>query len=295
MTTTEAYQRQMAGNDSRFIGINGFNVHYRTAGNGKNVLVLLHGSFLSLRSWRSVFEPLAETATVIAFDRPAFGLTSRPLPATGKHNLYSPEAQSDLVVALLEKLGHRQAVLVGNSTGGTLALLTALRYPAKVKGLVLADAMVYGGYATSEFPSWLYPVLRAATPLGERMMKLMIRNLYDLNVRSFWYDKAKLQDDVLASFRHDMMVGRWGRSFWELLLSSHCLDLERRLADIRVPSLVISGDHDRTVKTSESMRLSEDLPDASLVIVPDCGHLPQEEQPEAFVLEVLKFLKDFKA
>ena len=70
----------MAGEtESHFIEVNGFNVHYRMAGSGKPLVVLLHGSFLSLRSWRLVFEKLAETATVIAFDRPAFGLTSRPL------------------------------------------------------------------------------------------------------------------------------------------------------------------------------------------------------------------------
>ena len=67
--------------DNHFIEVNGFNVHYRLAGNGKPVVMLLHGSFLSLRSWRLVFDELAETLSVIAFDRPAFGLTSRPLPS----------------------------------------------------------------------------------------------------------------------------------------------------------------------------------------------------------------------
>ena len=109
-----------AGNtESRFIEVNGFNVHYRIAGNGKQLIVLLHGSFLSLRSWRLVFDKLAETSTVIAFDRPAFGMTSRPLPSKTSKVSYTPEAQCELVVSLVKNLGFNHALLIGNSTGGT--------------------------------------------------------------------------------------------------------------------------------------------------------------------------------
>ncbi|NTW63654.1 MAG: alpha/beta hydrolase, partial [Chlorobiaceae bacterium] len=147
--------------DKRFITVNGFNVHYRLAGKGKPVVVLLHCSFLSLRSWRFVFDVLAETTTVLAFDRPAFGQTSRPLPSKASGVSYTPEAQSDLIIALIKKLGFSKAVLIGNSTGGTLALLTALRYPQYVEGVVLAGAMIYSGYATSDVPAFIKPLMRA--------------------------------------------------------------------------------------------------------------------------------------
>ena len=58
-----------------------------------------------------------------------------------------------------------------------------------------------------------------------------------------------------------------------------------------LPSLVITGEHDLTVKTKESIRLARELPCAELVVIPDCGHLPHEEQSEAFLLAVRKFLK----
>ena len=58
-----------------------------------------------------------------------------------------------------------------------------------------------------------------------------------------------------------------------------------------LPSLVITGENDLTVKTAESIRLARELPCAELVIVPDCGHLPHEEQPEAFLVAVKKFMK----
>ncbi len=274
-----------------FIEVNGFKVHYRMAGSGKPLVVLLHGSFLSIRSWRLVFDKLAENATVLAFDRPAFGYTSRPLPSKATGVSYTPEAQCDLVIALIKKLGFSKAILVGNSTGGTLALLCALRYPQHVEGVVLAGAMIYSGYATSEVPAFMKPAMKAMTPLFSRLMKFLITRLYDRNILGFWHNKERLGDDVLAAFRSDLMHGNWSRAFWELFLETHHLQLESRLKTMSLPSLVITGEHDLTVKTEESIRLARELPCAELVVVPDCGHLPHEEQPEAFLVAVRKFLK----
>ena len=281
-----------AGNtESRFIEVNGFNVHYRIAGNGKQLIVLLHGSFLSLRSWRLVFDKLAETSTVIAFDRPAFGMTSRPLPLKTSKVSYTPEAQCELVVSLVKNLGFNHALLIGNSTGGTIALLTALRHPESVEGLVLADAMIYSGYATSEVPAFIKPALKALSPLFAGLMKFLISRLYMRLIRAMWYKKERLGNDVLAAFRSDLMNGNWSRAFWELFSETHHLRLDERLKTMSRPSLVITGEHDSMVKKDESIRLAGELPCAELVVVPDCGHLPQEEQPEAFVQAVRKFLK----
>ncbi len=281
-----------AGNtESRFIEVNGFNVHYRIAGNGKQLIVLLHGSFLSLRSWRLVFDKLAETSTVIAFDRPAFGMTSRPLPSKTSKVSYTPEAQCELVVSLVKNLGFNHALLIGNSTGGTIALLTALRHPESVEGLVLADAMIYSGYATSEVPAFIKPALKALSPLFAGLMKFLISRLYMRLIRAMWYKKERLGNDVLAAFRSDLMTGNWSRAFWELFSETHHLRLDERLKTMSRPSLVITGEHDSMVKKDESIQLAGELPCAELVVVPDCGHLPQEEQPEAFVQAVRKFLK----
>ncbi len=288
---SDAVKEELFSTGSRFLEVNGFNVHYRLAGNGKPLVVLLHGSFLSIRSWRIVFDRLAESVSVVAFDRPGFGLTSRPLPSKATGVSYTPEAQSELVIALMKKLGFNKAVLVGNSTGGTMALLTALRYPQHVDGLVLAGAMIYSGYATSEVPAFMKPVMKAMTPLFSRLMKFLITRLYDRNIRGFWYNKERLGSDVLSAFRSDLMIGDWSRAFWELFLETHHLRLDERLKTMSKPSLVITGEHDLTVKTEESIRLARELPNAQLVVIPDCGHLPQEEQPDAFVISVRKFLQ----
>jgi pimeloyl-ACP methyl ester carboxylesterase len=284
-------QRQRADSDSKFIDCNGFWVHYKLYGSGKPpFIVLLHGSFLSIRSWRDVAVPLAETATVLAFDRPAFGLTSRPVPSRKNEARYNLEAQSDLVVALMDKLGMDRAVLVGNSTGGTLALLTALRHPKRVQGLVLVGAMIYSGYANSEVPAVMKPFMKAMTPVFSRLMKKIITKLYDKNIRGFWYVKSRLSDETLAAFRSDLMVGDWSRGFWELFLETHRLYFDRRVSSAWAPSLVVTGEHDLTVKTEESFRLAKELPKAELLVIDDCAHLPQEEKPREFVEGVQAFV-----
>ncbi|MCW8796399.1 MAG: alpha/beta hydrolase [Chlorobium sp.] len=291
MDSFDVEKLQRADSESRFIECNGFTVHYKLYGSGTPLMVLLHGSFLSIRSWQEVIQPLAKDCTVLVFDRPAFGLTSRPVPSKTNNARYSPEAQSDLVVALMGKLGFQRAVLIGNSTGGTLALLTALRYPEKVLGLVLAAPMIYSGYATSEVPAFMKPVMKAMSPAFSRLMKFLITRLYDRNIRGFWHKKDRLDAATLAAYRQDMMTGDWSRGFWELFLETHHLHLDERLKNISLPSLVVTGEHDLTVSTEESLRLAEELPGAALEIIPDCGHLPQEEKPELFVDAVLSFLK----
>lgn len=291
MNAFRELQDRYADADSRFFESGGFRVHYKIFGKGEPLIVLLHGSFLSIRSWRDVTTPLSKKATVLVFDRPAFGLTSRPVPSADNSARYSPEAQSDLVVRLIREAGYEKAILVGNSTGGTLAVLTALRHPRHVQGLVLAGAMIYSGYATSEVPAFMKPLLTSMGPAFSRLMKFLITRLYDRNIRGFWHNKEALSEETLSAFRSDLMIGDWSRAFWELFLETHHLALDKRVCDLEVPVLVVTGEHDLTVKTEESLRLAREIPGTELEVIPDCGHLPQEETPDAFVAVVMSFLQ----
>jgi pimeloyl-ACP methyl ester carboxylesterase len=69
--------------------------------------------------------------------------------------------------------------------------------------------------------------------------------------------------------------------------------LIEQLEELDVPVLVITGDDDRIVPTEQSVRLAQELPRAELVVIPNCGHLPQEECPEAFLQAVEAFLARF--
>ena len=78
-------------------------------------MVLLHGFGASVFSWRDVMAPLAELGRVVGFDRPAYGLTQRPLPGEWMgENPYSADAQVTLTLGLMNELGVDRAILVGN-------------------------------------------------------------------------------------------------------------------------------------------------------------------------------------
>ena len=89
--------------DSKFLEVNGINVHYKIYGQGEPVFILMHGFGASLFSWHQVTTPLAQYGTVIAYDRPAFGLTERPMEWDGE-NPYSQDSQIELVIGLLDTL-----------------------------------------------------------------------------------------------------------------------------------------------------------------------------------------------
>jgi pimeloyl-ACP methyl ester carboxylesterase len=285
--------QQLAEPDSLFIDVEGLQVHYKMVGHGEPTVVLLHGFAASVFSWRKVMDPLGKVGTVIAFDRPAFGLTERPMPGEwGNENPYSPEAQADLTVALMDELGVEKAVLVGHSAGGTIALLTALRYPARVEALVLEDAAVYDYAAT---PEWLAPLLRTA-PL-RRLGPLLVRSVTlwgEAVIREAWSDPNKITVELISDYKKPLQAENWDRALWELVSARHPLGLEERLDEVSVPALVITGEDDRIVPMRNSERLAAELPAAELVVIPNCGHVPHEESPERFLESVTGFVVAWK-
>ncbi|MDT8896730.1 MAG: alpha/beta fold hydrolase [Thermanaerothrix sp.] len=283
-------EESLAWPDSQFIEIHGLKVHYQRYGKGNPAMILLHGFGASTFSWREVIKPLGAHGTAIAFDRPGFGLTERPLPQTweGK-NPYTLDFQADLVIGLMDALDIPRAFLIGNSAGGTVAFYTALKYPQRVEGLVLVDAAIYRGGGA---PAWIRPLLD--TPQMNRLGPWFVRSLAGEQglafLRSAWHDPSKITDEIIAGYRKPLQTKNWDRALWELTKASQASDLAKHLSEVSHPVLVITGDDDRIVPTEESIRLAQELPNARLVVIPDCGHVPQEECPAEFLHAVLPFV-----
>lgn len=278
---------ELADPDSMFVELGGLTVHYKTRGAGEPVFVLLHGFGASLYSWNTVLEPLGELGAVIAYDRPAFGLTERPLTWEGE-SPYSPQAQVELLLGLLDELGVEQAILVGNSAGGTVAMNFYLQHPDRVQALILVDPAVYAGGGAPAGTRWLLrmPQMRHLGPLIARQIQVRGPELIELA----WYDPSQITEETLALYKKPLQVENWDGALWELTLASEESDLAGRLAEFTLPVLVITGDTDRIVPTEQSIQLAGELPGAALVVIPQAGHVPHEEQPAAFLEAVEAFV-----
>src|SRR5512138_46086 len=93
--------QELADAGSQLVEINGLSVHLKMAGAGNRTFILLHGFGASVFSWHAVMQPFGRYGKVIAYDRPAFGLTERPLTWTGT-NPYSPEGNFSLLLGLMD-------------------------------------------------------------------------------------------------------------------------------------------------------------------------------------------------
>ncbi|GAB4304614.1 MAG: alpha/beta fold hydrolase [Candidatus Bipolaricaulota bacterium] len=278
---------ELADPNSRFVRLNGVQVHYKTAGSGKPGFVLLHGFGASTFSWREVVPAFAEWGTTVGFDRPGFGLTERPLAWTGE-NPYAAQSQVALTLGLMDSLGIDKAVLVGHSAGGEIALLTALIHPERVAALVLVAPAVGAG---GGLPAWLRSLL--ATPQARRLGPLLVRRIRDQGrtiLQQSWHDPHLLTPEVIAGYEIPLRAENWDRGLWEFTLAAGPTGVSDRLAEIRVPTLVVTCDDDRIVPMQRAAELANTVPDAELVVLAACGHLPHEERPQAFLDAVASFL-----
>jgi pimeloyl-ACP methyl ester carboxylesterase len=294
-STNATTEKQLADPDSKFVNVLGYDIHYKEMGEGERVLILMNGFGGNLYTWRKVMEPLSHHGRVIAFDRIGTGLSAHPIAGDweGK-SPYTPSMQPQFLIGLMDALGIEEAILVGNSQGGTVALSTALVYPERVTALVLADPAVYtnGGPPAQLAWIWRTPQMRRIGPwvanrfLGEANGEQLIALA--------WHDPSKFtqveREEALKFFR----VQNRDAALWEYTVANGPSDLADRVDEISLATLVIAGDDDRIVPTEQHVRLAQEIPNAQLVIIDDCGHIPQEEQPGEFMSAVAAFLGTLK-
>lgn len=264
----------------QYVTVAGTRLRYIEAGHGPAV-ILLHGLGASVYSWRKMIGPLAADGFhVIAFDSRGFGGSGKPPGG------YRNAELAALVVGVMDSLHLPEAVLVGHSMGGAIAAEAALRYPERVRGLVLLDA---AGYGIRE-PL----VLRlAGIPLvGAVATGLRGRHVVERLLRYMYANPGRVTQADVDQYYAPVAAADFGPAFRAVLREFDFAALRGRLGAVRAPTLVVWGLDDRLIPPELGRAMATDLQRGAFVLLPDAGHDIQEEAPDALLRSLVAFLRE---
>ena len=257
---------------------NTVNLHVEEAGQGTPV-VLLHGFPLSGASWRAQQQRLSQHVRVIVPDLRGHGRS--PAPA----GVYEMDLLARDVLALLDALNLPRAVLMGHSMGGYVALAAYRRAPERflALGLIASQAgadteegrqgrqklaekvAVQGSAAAAEamLPKLFAPTLPPEAPIVDLARQLILNTPGPVIISSL-QGMAQRPD-------------------------STCL-----LPTIAVPVLLLAGAADQIIPPAKTQSMAASLPAATVAMIPQCGHMPMLEQPEATAKALADFVGNLK-
>ncbi|MDX6671578.1 MAG: hypothetical protein QOI91_1941 [Solirubrobacteraceae bacterium] len=278
----------------RCITLHGHDVTYRQAGDGENVVVLLHGITGSSATWVDVMPALAEHYTVVAPDLLGHGQSAKPMGD------YSLGAYASGVRDLLGALGHERATIVGHSLGGGVAMQMAYQFPERCERLVLVSSGGLGREvhlllraATLPGSELVLPLVTAARVaavgdavggfLGGVLGRFGLRAGPDLE--EMWRGFASLSDvEARAAFVHTLrtIIDPAGQ---------RVSALDRLYLAAEMPMLLIWGDRDPIIPASHGEAAAAAAPGSRLVVFPGVRHFPHREKPGRFLEEVIGFVE----
>jgi 3-oxoadipate enol-lactonase len=278
MTVSEA--QRPAGGTTAVLPLPGARLVYQDMGNGPAV-VLIHGFGLDMRMWDPQAGRLAERYRVIRYDCRGFG-------ASGPFDPAVPYTHASDLIALLDHLAVGDAVLAGLSFGGRVALQTALAAPARVRGLVLLDAVLDGVPWDRESAAALDDLARQVQAGGVAAG------------RAAWlahplFAAAREQPDLEAQLA--AMVAGYPGQHWlgQDPHQPHRPPPFDALEDVAVPALVAVGDRDVPGFREMSAVLGRRIPGAEYHVVAGAGHMVNMEQPAAVSELLSRFLASLAA
>lgn len=262
---------------SKWMDLDGQRVHYVDEGQGE-AIVLVHGSFGSLRMWRDWVAALAPGHRVIRFDRPPMGLSG-----ASPRGDYGTDREMQIIGDLTRRLGVERFVLVGTSSAGVSVAGFAAAHPERVSALVLSNVAV-GPFdmGRDRLSGWFKLVLRVNGWLGGHYLREFWRQV----MRNNFHDPSRLTDELVAEWtdlnnRAQAMPPAPGGENPVAALARTPRDLPL----IHAPTLVLWSEHDHELPLETVGRKALELlasESKSLVVVPDCGHMmPLECGPQS--------------
>jgi len=258
-------------------------VWYDVHGEGPAVL-LLHAGVADSRMWEPQLRSFTSSHTVLRVDLPGVGRS----PFESKLVSYRGAVREALDVAGIDR-----AAVVGVSLGGNTALELALESPERVSALVLVGAGL-PDHDWSETVTSFFAAEEEALERGD------LDAAIEANLRTWLAGPNRSLEEIDPGLRED--VAEMQRQAFRLQQGHDDLRADRldppaseRLADIRVPTLVVMGDEDVEDIKHIAERLAEEIPGATRATIPAAAHLPNLERPEEFDRIVLGFLSGLSA
>ncbi len=266
--------------ESKFITIDGTNVHYRKTGQGP-VVLLMHGVTSSLHTWEHWQKVLSKDFTVITLDVPAFGLTG-PM-GNDDYTLvnYISFLNKFRIALKIDKMS-----IVGNSFGGLLASNYTLNYPEVIEKLIICDAPS----DNPDLPIWMkfYQI-----PIIKNFARYITPKLaVEYSVKDVYKDDTKITESTVNRY-YDMMTSNKVRENFSKVLNMQFNVNNpklKTLKNIQVPTLIMWGDSDIIFPISVAEQYHSLIKNSELKVY-SAGHIPMEENPEETVKDALEFLK----
>jgi len=262
---------------AKFVDIDGVRIAYRSAGEGKP-LVLLHGFTYSSYSFRHNIPILSKFARVVCPDLVGHGKSDKP---TGFD--YSLKNQAKLIYNFCRTLDLERIDLCGCSMGGALAMQMAISYPDFVERLILVDSAGLDLDVKSPQRIFAIPVVGHIAALTTT-----------IRFRKSTHTRMTLRDDEviegeLAEYLKEL------KSFSSLMAGVRNLRANRAfklagIGRINQQTLIIWGERDPLFSTDSAIKLTEKIVNSRLILLPGAGHLPNEEKPADFNQVVIDFL-----
>ncbi|HEX6718609.1 MAG TPA: alpha/beta hydrolase [Pyrinomonadaceae bacterium] len=259
-----------------FVTVDKLRVHYIESGRGPAV-VMIHGNAGSIEDFEfGVLQTLSSNYRVIAVDRPGHGKSDRPATA-------NVEYQARLLHQVLLSLRVHEPVLVGHSWGAALALSYALQFPKELSAMILVAPAAYPDSGESRLLQALVkpPVLGDMTLifgraiLGRQILRAGLSRAfspqavpeeYFKRVASSWLGRKQLK-----AYLDD-----------ESSLNASLKQFSKHYAEIDIPVVILTGDHDAIVSARENAyRLKFAIPQATLIEIKDTGHEIPQTHPES--------------
>lgn len=268
-----------------YVELDGGKLYYEVAGEGEP-LVLAHAGFVDSRMWDDQWQAFSQHFRVIRFDLRGFGKSDpSETPVTRRDDLYR----------LLKHLNIKRAALLGCSLSGEISLDLALERPELVTSLIVVSTVPGGFELQGEPPRYLLEMM-AAMEQGDVALASELQN-------RIWIDGPFRQPEEVDP-RIRQRAGEMNRialtnMTWLKMEAAPFNPLQppasHRLNQIGVPTLIIAGglDHPEILRAADVM--TNAIPGAKKVILPNCAHLPNMEQPEQFTQVVLDFLISLKS